>query len=417
MKRWLMIILLLIPFASAVNLEMKQNFQPGETLLASFQGNFLSPITPGNVYFYSGRTPSPLTFDIAKIGDKYHIYAILPNQQEDYLLVIKNLHFYENGEEHYQDLVANFSLSGNITDFSVYPGLIVSSGNFTLTLESKNSELAVSSSFLNNSEIILLKPGQKKKVTFSAYSPQITSLELSALGTSYSIPVSILAKSDNESEVSEETEKIRFSRQDYSYTVISGESARFNITLVNVGTFEIQNIKINISAGLEISPSEISSLNESESAELELEILAEEEGIFNAVITAYNENISTFSRITINSVNNSGEEVVVQDNTQQILESCEALNGVLCSAGQECDGQAEISSGGLCCIGSCKSARSYTGLIIGVVIIILIGAGLFFLYKKSRSKSKNSKEVLAETQSKIESRIQGRETRGSLSRS
>ncbi len=48
------------------------------------------------------------------------------------------------------------------------------------------------------------------------------------------------------------------------------------------------------------------------------------------------------------------EEVSVPEPSDEDLESCDELNGELCSYGEECDGKTVDSSDGRCCLGTCK---------------------------------------------------------------
>ena len=57
MKKVLIIFLalFLFPIISAVEIEMKDNFDQGETLIAKISGNFYEAISEENVIFYRGH--------------------------------------------------------------------------------------------------------------------------------------------------------------------------------------------------------------------------------------------------------------------------------------------------------------------------------------------------------------------------
>lgn len=427
MKRVLLAILILfLPLVSSLSIEMKENFQPGETLIASIEGNFLSPINQDNIYFYSDRVSMPITFDIARINEKYYIYALLPVQEKNYTLIIKDVNYYENAQEKTIDLTNDFLVSGNITDFSVYPGFIITKENFTITTESMNKALTISSSILNQTKTILVQAGQKKKTDFKVKSENftLTSLSLSYGSTQYSIPVVILSSSGKTTTIKNETinitesDKFSFTKSDYNFSANKGTESKFDIYLKNVGSSEIKDITISVSNALKdiisISPSSLD-LTESDSEKIELTVNSDSEGVFRGTIKAISGNLSTISDITINLL--SSEAPLPPPPAEE--ESCIYYGGIVCASNEQCRGtNKDESSDPNCCIGVCEAKKSYTGTIIGVILIIALGVGLFLLYKRSKSKkSGKSEEVIKEKSKVFESRLAGKEERGSLSRS
>lgn len=225
----ILLIILIIPLilainVSAINLNMKENIKPGETLQAEIEGNFLSPLTQDDVYFYSDRLQIPLIFDIARIQDKYYIYALLPVAEKNYTLLIKQAHFFENGLEQTQDIQKSFSVEGNITDFSVTPGFIIASENFSITVESKNKALNIEAKFLTKSQNIQVPAGQKRKIYFSIDKIEnftLTNIEISALSTKYNVPSAIIPLSkinETKKNITEE-KKFRFSNSEFNFSV------------------------------------------------------------------------------------------------------------------------------------------------------------------------------------------------------
>jgi len=62
---------------SAIEVNMKEEFNQGETFLAKVSGTFFTTLAEENIYFYRGYTRVPATPHIIKIEDEYYVYAQL----------------------------------------------------------------------------------------------------------------------------------------------------------------------------------------------------------------------------------------------------------------------------------------------------------------------------------------------------
>ena len=429
MKRALLCLLILfsLQLVSAIGINMKSTFQPGETALGTIEANFLSQITPENIYFYSDRVSIPLVFDIARINDKYYFYVILPIQEREYTMIIKDAHYFENSQEQLRDIEKNFSVSGNITDFSVYPGFIITKNNFTLSLESKNKALDVTMTVQNQSIQVNLPIAKTKKVDLRVSSDNFTidTISVSSGSTNYKIPIAILSSnksvyySRNTSENITDSEKFRFSQSELNISVNEDSESLYDVYLVNVGDKDLENIKIVLSGDVKsiatITPSTFD-LKQSESKKIELKINSADIGTFRGKITAETDSLSTSSDIIINSLSKD-TEIPTPIETK---EPCVVYNGIICKSSEQCSSAVRDSSegAGACCLGKCESKTSYTTIIIGILILIVVGVGLFFLYKRQRAtKSPSSNDIVKKHNQEFEKRVLGQEVRESLSRS
>lgn len=421
----LMLLLFLLPLVSAVNLNLKSSFQPGETLLGTLEGNFLFQLNQENFYFYSDREQIPLIFDVAKIQNKYYFYALLPAEERNYTLLIKNVKYFENAKEMTGNFEKNFTVLGNVSDFSVYPGFLIIRNESFLTLESLNQPLIVSAKFLNSSQSVQVPIADKKKVYFSASEKNftLTEIELSSPATKYLIPAAIISSavsSEYESNVAE-TEKFRFNKEEYNFSVYEKNKTFFSIYLQNLGDKIIKNITLTYSDTLEgtieLSPDEISELKESESQKITLLIDAKIYKIFKGKISASAENYSAESLLIINAIE-QGKPLPIEDKIPPVTgkESCTDLQGELCLDTQECSETSKDTIEGLCCIsGTCQEKTSYWGIIIGIILLIAVGIGLYFLYQRSKKAKISSEDILKKQEKKFEER--NLEVRGNLSRS
>lgn len=183
--------------------------------------------------------------------------------------------------------------------------------------------------------------------------------------------------------------------------------------MINLGD-KLENIKINISDNfkdiIQVSPKEIDNLNEADSKKIQLTIKTDEIGIFYGKIKAFSGNLSAQSDLIINSLEKG-------KNITQPSQSCLSQGGIGCEENQNCEGSSVSSSdSSKCCIGNCIEKKSYTGLIIGIILIIAVIALIFFLYKKSKKARVSPEEILRKKQTEIETKIIGKEVKGNLSR-
>ncbi len=400
------LLLLTLPSASAIILNLNENYQPGETLIGSIEGNFLTPLTTDNFYFYSERVQIPVIFDVTRIRDKYYFYAVLPVNERNYSLILRNLHYFENNLEQTSDLEKNFAVSGNVTDFSVSPGVLVIRNESILTVESKNRAISVSAKFLNSTQNLAVPAGQKRKITFSSAGIsefKFTEIEVSALNTKYLVPAAIIppALLPEQQNVTE-TVKLRFLLSNYSFSVYEKESTKFKLELVNTGDKPAKKIKLSYSDNLKgviaLNPAEIESL-ETDLKRIEIIINAPEVKILKGTIFANFENYSAQTSLTINSQSRTKPLPTVTE------KSCTEMNGTICLENEKCAGILQDSLEGKCCIGTCEKKKSYTGPAIGIILLLIIIAIIYFLYKKSRKGKMTPEELLKQKQEKFEQRV------------
>lgn len=423
----LVFLMFLIPQALAVKVDTKPNLQPGETFLAEIEGNFLSPVTPDNIYFYSDRVQIPLTSDIARINDKYYIYALLPVIERNYTLLLKDLHYFENSQEKTESIETNFTVSGNITDFSVFPGFIITKGNFSVILESKNNARDITAQILDKSNQVHVPAGESRKVSFSfqLVNFTFTSMSISSPDTTYSIPVAILATisnttvSTNTSNVSQ-SEQFDFTYSLYNFSVYENKETKTEVYIKNVGDTDITNITLDLTSNLgsiiSFTPKKLD-IEAGESKKIELTILTDSIGTLLGKIRASTDNLSITSDLIVNSYS---EDTLIPIPIDDDIKPCLYYGGSFCNTDQNCNGEVKDSSDGdgkLCCLGSCEKKTSYTGPVVGVVLLIALFVGLFFLYKKSKTKKPDSSQIINQKSKDFEKRFTAPEVRNNLARS
>ena len=361
-KLFLFIILglfLVIPFASAIQSDIKENYKIGETIITKVSGNFLQNIAKQNIYFYIRHMPTAFPdYDVKKIENDFYIYAKTPLEKipDNYSIRIKNVRHMEGAKISYQDIILNFTIINETADFSVYPGAIISDIDFYIDVQNllyENLEINIGTAeqqvsangegdggffdFLFKKKttenettvltpkIITLIPGEKKKIEFRIEQTEFKIIELSSKNQIYQIIADLT----------------------FNYTAVSNKINGTNETILENGTVI---------------------LNETTTEE-------------NKIIIIIDENLS-------------------QENKTIFFEKkCVELGGTPCTNGYTCNGTIVNSSTTLesspCCKGECVAPKtSKTGKIIGIALIIVIVLIIFFVVKKNLRKKKKPVNLL-----------------------
>lgn len=293
--------LLMVNGVYAITTSLKDNYQSGETIIFSLSGNILEPIFPEQVEFKRGHIKLPLEYDIKKLGENYYVWTNAPFAENgtNYTLLIKDIVSTVNGKTEKIDYEKNFSVSGNLIDYSIKPGIIFAKSDFDIAVQlNEDIEKSIEIGLFNESRI--LNPG---------------------LNT------------------------VRFYLEDFS-------GAKLNI--IKIGKYNVPAYVIG----------------------------KREAGLSNL------SNRSVIGNLT--GDNESDKEPA--EETREVDYYCYELPGKICSANEICkNGQNVQALDGKCCVsGTCavEEKESGTGTIIGIVIILFVGAAsvyVWYKYKKTGS--------------------------------
>ncbi len=400
---FLLSIFFLLPLVSAVEIDMKSNLTQGETLLARVSGNFFEPIIKEDITFHRDHVRVPMIFSLGKIDNDFYIYAQLYGKQSgNYSMTIENVKYYQVNEILEEDLVKSFMISENFSDFSITPGFVSTNEDFFIEVQNlRNEEITVSSGFANEPEAsggffanlfreseidslssITLKSGEKKKMNFGIeiFSQGLNSLELKTENTFYKIPIFV---SEEKQIVTSDLEfSLDPSNLNISLSPNSNETRIINI--FNNGNESITDISLSLSDSLKpyavLLTETIDEIDKNSSEKIEITFTAQdEEELVEGQINVESASLSLDVEVFLSIL----EDYVPPEEGRVAL--CEELEGNLCSEGQTCKGQLELTSDGNCCIGSCqdKVSRSSSGIIFGwILIICVLGYGIWFYLKK-----------------------------------
>ena len=416
MKKFLLLflfILLFSPLVFAVEFNLNQNFQQGETIITKISGNFITPLTKDNVFFYKGHVRIPMDYGIEKINKEYYLYASLSGKTEgNYSISIENIQYMQGAETISDNLVRNFSITNTTADFSLKPGVIVSSSDFSLELQNlKDSQISVTvrTQIANTSErdisivtqettaktvSLSLVSGEVGKIYFNSGNglPTFQKIELKSGNLTYEVPVYIFsALIPSETAYSLEPSELISSIPTKSVT-------KKIIFIYNTGSTEIRNISLSLSDSIKpfvnLSQDYIESLSSKTNIPIELSFLSSGELEVSGTLKAnINGEVVLYSQISLKFLN---DYVPVNETQQSSVKTCGELNGRICKQEEKCDKEIVYAKDNVCCLGSCVSTskKSSAGIIIVIAIfVVLIVAGVWF-YKKKYKKAKKPINLL-----------------------
>ncbi len=415
MKKILIIFLalFLFPIISAIEIDMKDNFNQGETLIAKISGNFFEAISEENVIFYRGHVRTSIIPFVAKINNEFYIYAnLFDKSPEIYSIVIEDAKYYQRSQIIEEDITKNFLINENFADFSIDKGFVIAEEDFFIEIQNlQDYEITINLGAVEYNEgegffaslfgekktsenlnSIILNPGEIKKIDFKVDDFEESSIiELSTENLKYEILVYVFSKEEKEKQTN-----FRFEPSELNIsTVINSNKTRI-IYLRNIGETEIENISLKISDSLlpyvSLSIDKIGELNENFSKKIELYIFSDaEEKSIEGQITAKtsDDELYAYTSVFLNFL----KDYIHLDEEDSIdSKNCSELNGVICVENQKCEGNINYTTDGVCCLGTCQEEKeSSTGKIIGwfLLFIIIIFIAWFYLKKYKKVESVN----------------------------
>ena len=395
----ILIILLLFPLISSVEFETKKEFDQGETLLAVISGNFLDQITRDNIFFYKGHVRIPMVYEVGKINNDFYIYAMLTGKdQGNYSIVIQDIRYNRGIAIVDEDIVKNFTITENTTDFSLNPGFIIASEDFFLEVQNLQEEritiqIDTPESFISENSLEL-KSGETKRINFELneqawnFSSAFEEIKLSSENTDYSVPVS--AMSDiNTTETTEGEQELNFKFEPHivEISIATDSDSKRIVYILNTGD-TAEDIFISVSPLLEpyvtVSPQEINSLEENSTEKIEIFIASgTEEIIIEGQIDARAENFTSSLILVLDFIKDFIPEE--PEDEEVIITTCVQIEGIICDGGERCTGKTSPTKDGICCFAPavCEEIpKSQTGKIIGWAVVIVVILFLFWFFKK-----------------------------------
>ena len=221
------LIIFLIPPAFAISTTMKPIYQPGETLIIEIQGNILEPIQFEDIELKRNNVQVPWEYDVKKLGSKYFLWGIVPDNENNYTLYINNIAATSEGKVKYIDYNQSFSTQGELIPYSIKPGIILTSTAEFEIIAILNRDIPemIKTNFPEEREF-LLNPGENK-IKFSAKSVEqgFYTIEIGI----YSIPILTTKKQDELIILP----KLRFFPKSIESTILLNDNRIYPFSIIN----------------------------------------------------------------------------------------------------------------------------------------------------------------------------------------
>ncbi len=385
-------------------IEQKQEFDSGETLISVVSGNFIDRITEDNVLFFHDHVQIPVIYEVEKINDDFYIYALLTEKQAgNYSVVIRDVRYMKGSQMTDEDIVKNFTITGDTADFSVTPGFISTTEDFSLEVQNLQEEkititVNAPEELIASEDSLELSSGQIKEINFQINTGQkvLKNISLDSENTLYSVPFFLdLAESeDNESQESNLSNfSFKFEPQKINISMSTNSDSKRVVYLLNTGK-ETEEILLSVSQEIDeyvtVSPLEIGSIKEDSAEKIEISIKSGEDekeisGQITATAESDNETFTAELSLSLEFL----EDFVPEETPEEevIVTTCAQLGGIICGGGEVCLGETKSVKDGICCLAPpiCEEPKkSSRGKIIGWSIIIIILLFLFLFFKRYR---------------------------------
>jgi len=395
----ILVFLINLHFVSAISSDMKDIYSQKETILIEIKGNILEPIPTENVIFRRGHVGIPLEYDIKKLGESYYLWAIAPESENNYTLVIKNISTTAAGIPQKVDYEKNFSVSGNLSDYYIKPGFIFNQKTFEITAtlnQDEDKEIIISYPIDKN---ITLKPGENK-IAFSLDESETKLIKI-AIGE-YALPAYVIGKFVPGAFTGIISKKLSFNPEilEKNISDLKNLTTKYEIKLTNEFNESLKDIYLDYdSTFFTIEPKENFTLGAGESKYFNISLNKLAEGKIEEEIYARHGNESAVLSVKINFANITAVPLANYTNIpqeEQIKTSCtQIIEADLCGLDEKCPGtnitttETKVNPKLVCCLKKCEKGKAEEGggyfwigiLIIGIVI--LIGVIIYVRYKKS----------------------------------
>lgn len=387
----LFLLLIIFPLTSALELNMDTEIDKGETVIASFSGNFIDPPSREDIHFYRGHTETSFEYDLAKIDNLYYIYfKTTGKSQNNYSINITGVKYIgDEGTATEEQISKNFKITNKTADFSFSPGFFIVDDDFYIKLQNLKpfnlnvnikSEFSSGSNkgeltyFYNNQEIadeFTLSPSITRNLYIKTENLPNTTVRIITLSTDnyeYSFPAYISRKiitppEKNESEnKSEEDEVIKENEE--GENIIDDEEINLseNCTFFQALFGKCVLNKTNSTASYNSTKNV--SKNSSSNSSLDYEVI--KKGNKTVVI--------------------KNGEIINQTGT---IKTCSEIKGKICASDQVCKNQTIYAKDAPCCISECvkKAAPKNRKALGWIIIIFIIFMILWFFLKKFKGTS------------------------------
>lgn len=425
----LSLVLINLTFISAIKVEFQENISKEGAFTAQISGDFLTPIAKDNVIFFRERVDKtgfleiPLDFSLFKVGDTSYIYTSLSGKNSGiYQMKIEEVRYRQGGQTLNDDIIINFTIGENISDFSFTPGYIETKGDFSIEVENLQEEdidLGITITTLSGEEdgIINFNEAKESKITFSPGTHTInfglegkaeSSIKLITLSTArdtYSLPA-VITIEDAIIDYSVYSMSPFPSELDVKMSISSTKVK--SIFIYNTGSKPLRDIEIILSEELlpyvTLSEDKFGQIFPDSNANFNISVVSGGERTVEGTI----EIIASpgLSKIIPVRIIVEADYDASKDDPEPLLPSeqtCGELGLQICAVEETCTGDPLPAKDGVCCVGRCSAVVvSSSGKIIGwLMLIVLIAVGAWFFFNKYKKVKKKEVNVLKIAQRRL----------------
>jgi hypothetical protein len=303
-------LLIFLPFCSSVQIEMKDSYDLGETLVAKVSGNFVQPPSDEGISFYRRHMSTAMDASLVKIDTDYYIYSKVPFEKipDNYSIVIEDVSYFEGATIKEDNLFYNFLITDKIADFSINPAALIAYSDFSISVQNnKDTSISLDVSFSNKTESsggffsfftggssnndfsVSLSPGEEKSISFELndFNEGLNTIKIKSANLEYLIPIKII----------KEKEIPNFDFEEYTLNLSLGinSSESRKISIFNHGEESVQNISLSLSSSIKpyvnISTNLIEEIEPNSSAEITLTFFSRENISLEGYLEAEKESI------------------------------------------------------------------------------------------------------------------------------
>lgn len=401
----LFLFLYLVENVGALSSDLKEKYSQRETMIVSFSGQILEPISFNQVEFLRGHVKIPLEYDIKRVGEKYYLWAITPENEGNYSLVVRDVVTFISGTKTKYTYIKNFSVGSNKTDYNIKPGFVISDKDFSINVFLyEDFPKKISLNFPKSREVTL-EPGSNK-IDFSIENSIASGFLLMKVG-SYNVPIEIISNKSSFYNDGVLPSSLFFEPYEIktSFNKSSGLE-KFSVKLMNKGK---QSMKVSIQYNETLFKVEPTSqtLKANQTIEITIQLKKKINESLEEKVMAVSANETAVLPVYLEIIKEKLIERNISFNTTNSSQLfCSQLLGVVCEKGSVCKGESRQSRDGTCCLGVCEkendegSSKAVSFLIFGVVILIILV--VWFKYKKSK---KVTEELIEKNQTEKNKKI------------
>ena len=392
--------LLIIPSAFAISTSIDSNatYQPGQTLIAEITGNILEPITNEDITLKRKNVQVPWEFDVKRLDDKYFLWGIMPNEENNYTLYINNIATTVQGKVEEIDFNQSISTQGGLVSYSINPGFISTKDDFEFDIFlNKDTEESITVSFPEEHQITL-EPGQNTlKFDIDIFEQGFHSIQIGM----YNIPVLIIKIESEQTFLP----TLRFYPRNIDSVVLFNEGMYYPFSIINSEDLEITDLELVYDSDIFlIKPALPGAIGAGETIDFNLTVLKPNQLIDKKILLRYGDTEIDFPVFIEYTENIDETKTPYLDEGYSETQGyyCIELNGKICSAEQICSGEVVSSLDTTsCCLDSCtsgneKTSYAWIGYLIAAIIlivIVIIGARYLKTRKQKNPFEKRAKQA------------------------